>query len=209
MLNLFFSFLASYLLGSIPTAYIYGRTSKGIDIRNYGSRNIGATNTLRVLGKKAGLIVLSADLIKGLIAVLFIAGFFYRLAPGTELLFFKLISGVGVVLGHTCSLFLRFRGGKGVATTMGVLLGTLPLSAFFTFAVWLSFLFLFGYVSLASICASLLLPLSIILFYTSNPQFLGLVLFAIVISLVVVIKHRANIIRLIYKQEKKIFRVYA
>lgn len=207
MLNLFLSFLISYLLGSFPTAYVYGRVTKGIDIRNYGSKNIGATNTLRVLGKKAGLTVLSIDLIKGLIAVLFIAYFFYHYSPNSiNLLFFRISSGCGVVSGHIYSLFLKFKGGKGVATTTGVLLAIVPLAAFFSFIIWLFFFFLFGYVSLASICASLFLPLFITLFYPANPHFLALILFALAISLLVIIKHRENIQRLVSRKENKVFK---
>jgi len=206
MLYLFLSFLISYLLGSFPTAYVYGRISKGIDIRNYGSKNIGATNTLRVLGKKAGLIVLVIDLIKGLTAVLFIAYLFYYYSSNPiNLLFFRISSGCGVVAGHIYSLFLKFKGGKGVATSVGVLLGIVPLAAFSAFTVWLLFFFLFGYVSLASICASLSLPLFIILFYPADPHFLALILFALTISLWVIIKHRENINRLVSRKEDKIF----
>lgn len=207
MFNLSLSFLISYLLGSIPTAYIYGRITKGIDIRNYGSKNIGATNTLRVLGKKAGLTVLSIDLIKGLIAVLFIAYFFYHYSSNPiNLLFFRISSGCGVISGHIYSLFLKFKGGKGVATSVGVLLAIVPLAAFSAFIIWLFFFFLFGYVSLASICASLFLPLFIILFYPANPHFLALILFALTISLLVIIKHRENINRLVSRKENKVFK---
>lgn len=205
MFNLFFSFFISYLLGSIPTAYIYGRVTKGIDIRNYGSKNIGATNALRVLGKKAGLLVLSIDLIKGLIAVLLIAHIFQQLIPNVELLSFKFICGIGVIFGQGCSLFLKFKGGKGVATSAGVLLGTVPLAAFFIFIVWLCFFFSLGYVSLSSICAALSLPLFIILFYSAKPHFLSQILFTLIISLLIIIKHRENINRLVWRQEKKIF----
>jgi len=206
MLYLLFPFFISYLLGSIPTAYIYGKAIKGIDIRKYGSKNIGATNSLRVLGKKAGLIVLAVDLGKGLIAVLLIANIFYFSNPVINLLSFKLICGIATVLGHIYPLFLRFKGGKGMATSIGVLLGVIPAIAVLAIIVWLSLFFLFGYVSLSSICAVLSLPLFAVLLCQANPHFLSIVLFTITISSFVVVRHKENIKRLLCREEEKVFK---
>jgi len=207
MVNLLLSFLFSYLLGSISPAYLYGRAVRKIDIRNYGSGNIGATNTLRVLGKRAGILVLFLDVLKGLIAVLLFAYFFYYYQKSEiELLFFRISAGWGVVLGHIYPVFLGFRGGKGIATSAGVLLGVVPLATLSAFVIWLIFFLLFGYVSLASICASLFLPLFVALLYSRSIHLVSLVSFAIFLSLLTIIRHRKNIRRLLANQEDKLFK---
>jgi len=107
----------SYLVGSIPTAYIFGKVMKGIDIREHGSGNVGATNVFRVLGKRPGTAVLIIDIIKGVIPVVFVAGFLAPYAVG------RIAAAVAAVCGHNWTCFLNFKGGKGVATTLGVLIG--------------------------------------------------------------------------------------
>ena len=126
------AFLASYLVGSFPTAYLFVKWLKRVDVRTVGSGNVGATNVTRVAGLWAGLAVFLIDLSKGLIATRLIASWLLS-EPPPDL---RLACGVLAVLGHNFPIFLRFRGGKGVATTIGVLLGTMPLVAGIYLAVW-------------------------------------------------------------------------
>ena len=112
----------SYLLGSIPIAYILGRITKGIDIRKLGSGNVGATNAFRILGPTSGIIVLILDILKGIISVTLVAGYFLSYWNASEIIL-RILFGLVCICGHNWTLFLRFKGGKGVATTIGVLAG--------------------------------------------------------------------------------------
>jgi len=182
--------LLSYLVGAIPTGYLFGRLLKGIDIRQYGSGNIGATNVWRVLGKKIGTVTLILDILKGLAAVTLIAHFFSAT---------PIICGLAAILGHNFPVYLKFRGGKGVATSVGVVLGLAPSVVGAAFFIWIGVLFLTRYVSLASITAGLSLPIFSILF--GNPCELHW--FFLAMGALVVIQHRANIKRLFKGEEKK------
>ena len=185
--------LLSYLVGAIPTGYLFGRLLKAIDIRQYGSGNIGATNVWRVLGKKIGIVTLILDILKGLAAVTLIAHFFSAT---------PIICGLAAILGHNFPVYLKFRGGKGVATSVGVVLGLAPSVVGAAFFIWIGVLLLTRYVSLASITAGLSLPILSILF--GKPCELHW--FFLVMGALVVIQHRANIKRLLKGEEKKFFR---
>ncbi len=193
--------LISYLLGSIPTAYIFGKLYRGIDIREYGSGNVGATNVFRVLGKGPGSIVLFMDVLKGLLAVSVLADIL-----GLELIWQRLVLALAVVSGHNWTIFLKFKGGKGIATSLGVLIAlSLEIASarpvfLFTMAVWFLVFLLSGFVSLASILAALCLPLIMVL--TNQP--FEITCLGIVFCVFVVLRHRPNIRRLLLGQESRV-----
>lgn len=193
--------IIAYLLGSIPTAVWVGKIKFNLDIREHGSKNAGATNTFRVLGKKAGRFVLIVDVLKGVLAVMipfFINNYDWS---NDHLIHLKIISGVLVVLGHIFPLYARFKGGKGVATSLGVILGVHPPAAIICLVLFLIVFILFNYVSLGAIVASVAFPL-LVEFAFSNEN-LSLKIFSIVLSSAVVILHHQNIKRLIKGNENK------
>jgi glycerol-3-phosphate acyltransferase PlsY len=187
-------FLASYLLGSIPTSYLVVRLVKGQDLRTMGSGNLGATNLYRVLGVKYALPVALFDAGKGAIPVLL----FGPRAGGGELV--ALLLGITAVLGHMFSVFVGFRGGKGVATGAGVVLGLAPWAVLAGLAVWLLTVLSTGYVSLASILAAIMLPLAVFWLHPERRQLIWL--FAL-LSVAVIVLHRANISRLLAGTEHR------
>ena len=180
---------ASYLLGAFPTSYLVSRTFAGIDLRQHGSGNLGATNLYRVLGWKYAVPVALVDIAKGAIPVLVFA----PRVSASEL--FALACGVAAILGHVFSVFVRFKGGKGVATAAGVMLGLTPLALGIAAAVWAGVLFLTGYVSVASIAAALVLPFAVYL--VERPATAELLYVDILIALGVIVLHRRNIQRLL------------
>ncbi len=184
-------FLA-FVLGSIPFGFVIGKL-KGVDVRQHGSGNIGATNVSRVLGKKWGALVLLLDAIKGAFPVLFLKVAGYSME-------YQVIAGLFAILGHCFSPFLKGRGGKGVATGLGVFLVVSPKVTLIAFLVFLSVFFITRYVSLSSITAALSFPL-VFKFLERPSDFTSLVLF--LTALVVVGKHYQNIIRLLKGEEKK------
>lgn len=196
--------IVAFLIGSLPTAFILGRI-KGVDIRLHGSGNVGATNAFRVLGKQWGFLCLLVDICKGFVPTYFIPYEFF----GFQTLSFdgwQWCIGLMAILGHVFSPFLRFRGGKGVATSLGVLLAIQPVPVLIAFLAGLFIIWWTGYVSLASIIGALLLPLLILLYglrlvvipWTS-------VIITALLALFIVWKHRANIQRLRAGNESKIF----
>jgi glycerol-3-phosphate acyltransferase PlsY len=197
--------VGAYLLGAIPTGYLVAR-AKGIDIRTVGSGNIGATNAFRVLGKRAGTFVLAADAFKGWAAVFLgaLAGPLLANIPAaridTATDWFHIVAGLGAILGHSFTCWLKFKGGKGVATSAGVLLAILPAAFGISLAAWLLVFLLSRYVSLASILAALALPLATWWLYPSVP-FRGL---AILIGTLVIVRHRGNIQRLLAGTESRV-----
>jgi len=193
--------ISAYLLGSIPTAVWVGKGFYGIDIRDYGSKNAGATNTIRVLGWKAGLPVMVVDILKGFAAVTLIR-FVQSLAPGTDqFVNFQLILGGTAVIGHIFPVFARFRGGKGVATLFGMALAISPFSTLVCVGVFLITLFLTKYVSLSSILAGFTFPVAVIvIFHTSVTS---MIVFSIAVSVLLVITHQKNIGRLLRREELK------
>ena len=199
------SVISVYLLGSFPTSFILAKTLKGIDIREVGSKNAGATNVLRTAGKLPALITLVIDLLKGFLAVTVVAPFFYRFLPEIEYDFYRPFLGFIAVAGHIWSVFLRFKGGKGVATTLGVAVGIAPLILLPSLAIWLIVFFITHYVSLASILALSIFPILALIF---NQSFYT-VLFGAAICGLVIYKHSENISRLLRGAENKtiIFKV--
>ena len=197
----------SYLLGSIPVGYILARLLKDIDIRRYGSGNFGATNVFRVVSPVAGVVVLVLDMLKGVIAVIVIGDFLLHSLPQFDQVLVRLSLGLAAICGHNWTVFLKFKGGKGVATTAGALLGLsfkipqLGLIVVFCLGVWVLVVLITGFISLASIVASLALPLFMLIF---NQPF-RLLIFGVVLCLFVVYRHKSNIRRLLRGEEKKIF----
>ncbi|MEI6634345.1 MAG: glycerol-3-phosphate 1-O-acyltransferase PlsY [Chlamydiota bacterium] len=189
---------AAYLAGSIPTAYLMGRIFKGIDIRTHGSGNVGATNVMRVLGTWAGIATLAIDLLKGYLVVGFLAPI--MCLDHAHLPIWKILACVAVVSGHNWMIFLRFTGGKGVATTAGAFLAMTPLVIFSAFGIFAVVVALTRYVSLGSILAGISIPIFMWAYHAPAAY----VWFSVVLTLALVLKHRANISRLIAGTEKKI-----
>jgi glycerol-3-phosphate acyltransferase PlsY len=189
---------AAYVVGSIPTAYIMGRIVKGIDIRNYGSGNVGATNVMRVLGAAAGLATLAVDVLKGYLAVSFLPSW---VCAGSEYLsLWQILSCIAVIAGHNWMLFLRFRGGKGVATTAGAFLALAPAASLSAIGVWIVVVALTRYVSLGSIVAGLSMPIFMLLF--RKP--VSYVWFSLILAIALTLKHRGNMKRLVAGTERKL-----
>ena len=193
--------LSAYLLGSMPFAVWIGKLFYNIDVREFGSGNAGATNTFRVLGKKAGVPVLLMDVIKGIMAVA-LAHFSEFASHSTPLINYQIALGVAAVIGHIFPLFAGFRGGKGVATLMGVALAIQPLGASMALVVFLLMLFAFRYVSLASMSAGLSFPFIVLLILKDSP--VSLLIFSLMVAALLIITHKKNIQRLLKKQEPKI-----
>ena len=206
MLWTIIALLASYLLGSIPTAYLFGRVLKGIDIRKVGSGNVGATNAMRALGRGPGIMVLLLDILKGFAAVVLLGNYFSAkpvLWQGQNL---RIIVGLCCICGHNWTVFLRFKGGKGIATSFGVLLGLalkiegLNIVIGILIATWLLVFLVWRIVSLASIIAAALLPLSCL--FLKLPRLLILV--STILSVFVIIRHKANLSRLFKGKEERL-----
>jgi acyl phosphate:glycerol-3-phosphate acyltransferase len=197
--------LAAYLLGSLPTGYLAGR-ARGIDIRTVGSGNIGATNVFRALGKPAGILVLLVDAAKGFGACAWlapaVAGLTNRGSSGSGLdpEHLALLAGVAAILGHNYTCWLRFKGGKGVATTAGVLLALFPKAFLIGLGVWLVVLALGRYVSLASMAAALALPFAVWLCHGSPLLIVG----AALLGALAIYKHKGNIQRLLRGTEPRL-----
>ncbi|RUA07129.1 MAG: acyl-phosphate glycerol 3-phosphate acyltransferase [Fusobacteria bacterium] len=188
--------IMAYLIGSIPTGVIIGKKFKGIDIREHGSKNTGATNAYRVLGKQYGIIVLLADALKGWLPV-FIAD---MAGVGDWQL---ILVGVLTIVGHTLSPFLKFKGGKGVATSLGVFLFLAPKIVLILVAVFLVVAGTTKYVSLASVSVAGLFPILVLFLQTGDKRDWSLFGFSLMIGLFVIFKHRSNIERLLKGNENK------
>ena len=189
------AFGGSYLVGSIPTAYLVVKGLKHVDVRRIGSGNAGATNVTRVAGLWAGLFVFLIDVAKGLVAVLVIAP--WTLPSATPQV--RLGCGLCAVLGHNFPLFLGFRGGKGVATTIGVLFGTMPIVAAAYLLVWAACFLIWRYVSISSLAAAVAVPVAQMVDHrTSAEMTLGIAL-----TLLIIVRHRSNIARLLHGEEHR------
>ena len=193
--------LGAYLIGSIPTAYIFGKVLKGIDIRQHGSGNVGATNVFRTLGKGPGFAVLFLDIIKGIVPVVFLADLLSLHTP-TE----RIVLALCAVCGHNWTIFLQFKGGKGIATSLGVLIGfTISVPEvrpvlFWVLLIWLVFFLSTSIVSIASIIAAICLPILMILTGQSF-EIIGL---GVIFSIFVTIRHKTNIRRLLDGTENRV-----
>ena len=203
----------SYLIGAFPSALIIGKLFKRIDIRNYGSGNLGSTNAFRVLGIPLGTLVQSVDIGKGLIVVLLVSKLFFynlpfeNLTPFDDITVLKIIAGVSAVIGHTFSVFVNFRGGKGINTALGMLISLAPIDVSISLGFFLIILLSSGYVSLGSIVASSLFPMIMFirenLFKVEINGYNTLIFFSIAISVLLIYNHRQNIKRLLYGKENR------
>lgn len=202
MMFLLLSLISAYLLGSIPTSYIFAKVLKKVDIRKHGSGNAGATNVFRVVGKVPGIIVLILDVLKGVIAVALLSEVFFNNTIGVTLglELYKILLGLSVISGHVWTVFLKFKGGKGVATTAGVLMALAPKVIILCLLVWAIVFAIFRIVSVASIVASISMPIFAVIFYQS----IFFVLFCVLLAIGSTYKHKANIKRLLRGEEKKL-----
>lgn len=198
--------ILAYLIGSVPTAVWIGKRFYKIDVREHGSGNAGATNTFRVLGKKAGIPVLLIDILKGFTAVnliYFQSKYGFTSIHEIPLTNLKLAFGFAAVIGHVFPLFAGFRGGKGIATLLGILLAIHPPAALCSLLIFLTILITSKYVSLGSLFAGLCFPfLVIFVFHNRVPS---LMIFSAVVAILIIITHQKNIERLLKKNENKTY----
>jgi acyl phosphate:glycerol-3-phosphate acyltransferase len=186
--------LAAYLIGAFPTSYIVGRLTRGIDLRQHGSGNLGATNAFRVLGWRAATPIFIVDVAKGFLPV-----YFFPRIDGAESIGWALAYGAAAIIGHMFSIYVGFRGGKGVATGAGVFLALAPIAALGSLAIWMLLVVATGYVSLASIASAAALPFLILL--TGAPGSVLALSFAL--ATFVIYAHRANMRRLLRGEEHR------
>lgn len=201
----FLCIAAAFLCGSVPFGYWAGKL-KGLDIRQHGSGNIGATNVIRVCGKGIGIPVFILDMIKGLVPVLLpswmLAG---TEVTGSLLSATAVVCGLAAILGHMFTPWLGFKGGKGVATAAGVLLGIAPIAMLVALGAWLLFFFTSRYVSLASMAAAIAVPVTMAVQMATAKSWDGVLLgFGILLAILVVVRHRTNIQRLMAGTESQV-----
>ncbi|OGV97244.1 MAG: acyl-phosphate glycerol 3-phosphate acyltransferase [Melioribacter sp. RIFOXYB12_FULL_38_5] len=214
MLNLFFVIILSYLVGSIPTSILISKLVRGIDIRNYGSGNAGGSNVFRVLGWKWGILTIILDALKGAIAVIVVARFyldrfpFNNVTPFDDFTLVQIICGVAAVMGHVWTLFAGFKGGKGIATGLGVLIMIVSVDMALALGVFFLVVGLSRYISLGSLAAAVAVPLIMIIreniFGVDIRGYHTILPFAILLALFVIYTHRANIGRLLEGSERKV-----
>ena len=198
--------LSSYLIGSIPCAYIFGRLLKGIDIRKFGSGNVGATNAMRVLGRGPGISILFLDILKGYVVVTLLADSLIWRVPNLSEGALRVILGLSCIMGHSWTVFLGFKGGKGVATTLGVLLGlavkigSLKLVLGLIILTWLIIFIITRIVSIASVLAAVAMPVYMILFRESNI----LIFTSLIICIFIILRHTSNLKRIIQGKEPRL-----
>lgn len=195
------AFLIAYLLGSIPTSVWIGKWFRGIDIRDYGSGNAGATNTMRVLGIALGIPVIIVDIAKGFLAIQLshLHPAFQEIFP--DIIVFQLILGASAILGHIYPVFAGFRGGKGVATLFGVVLAIHPIVTLLAIGVFLIVLILVKIVSVSSMIAGISFPVFLFSLYPHSP--LSLKIFSIAVAILLLFTHRTNIRRLLHHEEPR------
>jgi acyl phosphate:glycerol-3-phosphate acyltransferase len=204
MLTFATALIVSYLLGSIPAGYLAGRLA-GVDIRKAGSGNIGATNVMRVLGKAYGYPVFAIDFLKGLAAVR-VSILIARHTPlaGTSMELIGIVAAVSCVTGHVFPVWLQFKGGKGVATSAGALLGLMPVALLIGAAVWIAMFQVTRYVSVASITAAIALPIVILIMISlDQARTMALLYFSICLAAMVILRHRSNLYRLVRGTEPR------
>ncbi|HOX54427.1 MAG: glycerol-3-phosphate 1-O-acyltransferase PlsY [Candidatus Omnitrophica bacterium] len=199
-LKIILGIIISYLLGSIPSAYIIANIFSKVDIRKHGSGNVGATNVFRVLGKLPGILVLIFDIAKGLLAVVYLPDLL-----GLPEDIYRALFGLLAVVGHIWTVFLHFKGGKGVATSLGVMFGlaikitSLRIVLALALSSWVAIFLIGGFVSLASILTVLFVPIYMLIFNQS----LEIVLLGIILCIIIVYKHTSNINRLLRGEESR------
>ncbi len=194
--------ILAYLIGSIPTALIISKKFFGIDIRDFGSGNMGATNAFRVLGPKYGTLIMVLDVLKGIFAVGLFYFLPYYLTNELERTNFMMGLGLAAVIGHIFPVFANFKGGKGVATLLGMLIAVQPIVAVCCIGVFLFVLFLTRYVSLSSILGAIMLPVCVLWIW--NEHEMSYRAFALIVALLVIITHQKNISRLLKGAESRI-----
>ena len=187
------AFIGSYFLGSIPFGYLVGKV-KGYDLRKEGSGNIGSTNVFRVVGKKEGIFVFVLDFLKGFLPVMY----FFDISVLTGVL-----ALIGAIIGHMTTPFLRFKGGKGVATGFGGIVALMPIPALSAFGVWIILLGITRRVSVGSLGAAISLP--ILYFFLSDPMNNIVLYITILLAILVIFTHRKNIKKLLRGEEEPIF----
>jgi glycerol-3-phosphate acyltransferase PlsY len=198
--------IVSYFIGSLPTGYLAGK-AKGIDVRKVGSGNIGATNVFRTLGKGPGIAVLLIDALKGVVACLFVPALLVKFFPEEPRETLSLLSGIGAILGHNYTCWLKFKGGKGVATTAGVVFAWAPLAGLTALVVWIVFVLATKYVSVASIAAAVTLPIAGWVWRSSPSASVGYPLLVYTLAglgALAIYKHKGNIQRLLNGTENRI-----
>ena len=201
---LIISILLSYILGSFPTSVWAGKAFHGIDVREHGSGNAGATNVIRVLGWKTGVPVLIIDIIKGSLAAL-LPVFFHLASEGTATLTnLQILTGLIAITGHMFPLFAGFRGGKGVATAAGVVIALHPAVSLVCLGLFALVFAITGIVSVSSIIAGIAFPVVLMVFFNTPSQIFKI--FSIIIAAALIITHRKNIKRLIRGEEPRLFR---
>jgi acyl phosphate:glycerol-3-phosphate acyltransferase len=214
MLLLAVIIILSYLVGSIPTSIIVSKAVKGIDIRNYGSGNAGGTNVMRVLGWKHGIMVILLDALKGIIAVVLIARLHYgnipfeNATPFDDFTLVQIFAGIAAVIGHIWTVFASFKGGKGIATALGMLLILVTIDMLIAIGVFVLVVTFSRYVSLGSILGAVAVPLTLFIreniFNVHVPGYNTLLPFLILLAVLVVYTHRKNVIRLFDGSESKV-----
>lgn len=214
MISLIVIVLICYLIGSIPSSLWMGKIFYSVDVRHHGSGNAGATNTFRVLGWKAGTIVLLFDFGKGLLCTTVISGLAYQIGSGPVSFYenwdvhsmLLILSGVAAVVGHMFPVYANFTGGKGAATACGMLYGIEPISISITLVIFLLIIFTTRYVSLGSITGAFIYPFSqLILRYGLGVDIDGsIIIFSSVIALAIIVKHKGNIKRLLEGTENRV-----
>ena len=206
MLNMLLMIAISYLMGSIPTSIIAGKLLKGIDIRKEGSGNAGATNVFRVLGWKAGLVVLLIDMLKGWIPTVYVSQLGMDSGLGWHAINYQIIAGISAMFGHIWTIFASFKGGKGVGTGAGMIIGLAPVPVLVCIIVFIVTVWLTRFVSLGSILASITFMAVVFVqkFALNQPVPIELLIFSVFIPVLIIFTHRANVKRLLKGEENKI-----
>jgi acyl phosphate:glycerol-3-phosphate acyltransferase len=193
--------IIAYLLGSIPSSVWIGKRFYGVDVREHGSGNAGFTNTVRVLGWKAGLPVFLADILKGYLAVTLLRVFSVYIPGTADFVNFQLILGASAVLGHIFPVYVGFRGGKGVATLLGLLLAIQPQPTLICIGIFVFVFLTTRYVSLSSMIAGISFPILIIFVFQTTIS--SLVIFSMIVSILLLLTHQKNIERLLNREESR------
>jgi glycerol-3-phosphate acyltransferase PlsY len=194
--------ILAYLVGSIPTSVWIGKSFFHIDIREHGSKNAGAANAMRVLGWKAGIFVLVIDVFKGWLAVNLIHLTNYYIPQTGDFIEFQLLLGIAAIIGHIFPVYVRFRGGKGVATLFGLVLAINPEPTLICTGVFIITLIITKYVSLSSMVAAFCFPVLVIFVFKETTP--SLVLFSLIIALLLLFTHQKNLERLLRREESKV-----
>ena len=213
MLSLIIVIVLSYLVGSFPTALVFGKVFKRIDIRKYGSKNLGSTNAFRVLGWKMGALVQVIDIAKGAFATLIVSRLFYgslpfeNATPFEDITVVQIIAGISAIIGHVWTCFAGFKGGKGINAAAGLLLSVAPVDAIISIGIFVVVLVFSGYVSLGSISAAFAFPSTLFIreniFNVEIDGYHTLIYFSLAVCVFLVYNHRANIKRLLYGEENR------